>query len=87
MNKSREKEAATAETHGETNEGEGNRTAARRYNAGVTKTVQEGHVDEKAREAARALEGSEGPELRRAEERAKHAADKPAADKKRSAKH
>jgi hypothetical protein len=83
MNKSRTKAAST----GQTNEGEGSRSAARRYNAGVAKTLHEGHVDEKARDAARALDGAEGPELRRAEERAKHAAEKPAVDPKRSAKH
>jgi len=54
------------------NEGEGSRTAARRYNAGVQKTVREGRVDAKAREAARALESVEGPVLRRAEDEAKH---------------
>jgi hypothetical protein len=58
------------------NEGEGSRTAGRRYNAAVQKTVQEGRVDQKAREAARALDGVEGPVLRRAEYEAKHAMDK-----------
>jgi hypothetical protein len=53
------------------NEGEGNRTAARNYDAGVAKTVASGKVDEKAREAAEALDGDEGEELRRAEERGK----------------
>jgi hypothetical protein len=59
------------------NEGEGSRTAARRYNAGVQQTIRRGHIDEKARDAARALEGPEGPALRRAEQKAKHAADTP----------
>jgi hypothetical protein len=54
------------------NEGEGSRTAARHYNAGVRQTVRSGHIDEKGRQAARALEGPEGPELRKAEEEAKH---------------
>ena len=67
MNKARQKPAPS----GQPNEGEGSRTAARRYNAGVVKTVHDGHVDEKAREAARALDGSEGAELRRAEEKAR----------------
>jgi len=58
-------------TSGQANEGEGSRTAARRYNAGVQKTIKEGHVAEKAREAARALNGAEGPSLRRAEAEAK----------------
>jgi hypothetical protein len=67
MNKSRQKAASS----GQPNEGEGSRTAARRYNAGVVKTVRDGHVDEKARQAARALDGAEGAELRRAEEQAR----------------
>jgi len=49
------------------NEGESSRTAARHYNDGVAKTVQAGKVEEKAREAAHALDGDEGDELRRAE--------------------
>lgn len=53
------------------NEGEGSRTAARRYNAGVEKTVRRGQIEPKAREAARALDKPEGRELRRAEKRAK----------------
>ena len=55
----------------EPNEGEGNRTAARRYAAGVKSTVQQGDVDEHASEAAEALDGPEGDELRRAEQQAK----------------
>ena len=53
------------------NEGEGNRTAARRYDSAVEKTVKSGLVPAKARAAARALDGPEGSELRRAEARAK----------------
>ena len=53
------------------NEGEGNKSAARRYDAGVQKTVKSGRVPQKAREAAQALDGPEGAELRRAEEEAK----------------
>jgi len=56
---------------GQKNEGEGNRTAARRYDSAVEKTVKSGTVPEKARAAARALDGPEGNELRRAEARAK----------------
>jgi hypothetical protein len=51
--------------------GEGDPDAARRYNQGVEKTVKEGHVDELAEKAKKALEGSEGSELRRAEEQGK----------------
>jgi hypothetical protein len=51
--------------------GEGDPDAARRYNEGVEKTVKEGHVDELAEKAKKALEGSEGGDLRRAEEQGK----------------
>ena len=51
--------------------GEGNPDAARRYDKGVEKTIREGKVDELAEEAKKALEGPEGDELRRAEERGK----------------
>ena len=53
------------------NEGEGSRSAARRYNEGVQKTVESGQVPQKADEARKATEGPEGDELRRAEEDAK----------------
>jgi hypothetical protein len=63
-------------TNASANEGEGSRTAARRYNEGVARTMKEGHVDELAKKAKDALEGPEGDELRRAEEEGKgHAAD------------
>lgn len=48
-------------------EGEGNYTAAREYDAGVEKTVRSGKVEKKAKEAEKALEGSEGAALKRAE--------------------
>ena len=63
--------AAKASRSGQRNEGEGSRTAARRYDRGVEKTVRSGVVPAKARQAARALEGPEGRELRRAEALAK----------------
>lgn len=50
------------------NEGEGNRTAARRFNEAERKFVEEGKVAAKAKEAKEALEGPEADELRRAEE-------------------
>ena len=43
------------------NEGEGSRTAAHRYEQGVKRTMQAGHVEEKAREAARALDSPKVP--------------------------
>ena len=50
------------------NEGEGNKSADRRYRAGVARTVESGQVGRKAKEAEQALAGKEGDELRRAEE-------------------
>jgi hypothetical protein len=49
------------------NEAEGNRTAARAYDAQATKFAKSGRVDSKAREAAAALDGPEAKELARAE--------------------
>lgn len=66
--RSAQKSPATA---GQRNEGEGNKTAARRYNRAVEETVRSGAFVKKAREAARALSGPEGSELRRAESLAK----------------
>jgi hypothetical protein len=65
------RKVARASQSGRKNEGEGSRTAARRYGRAVQKTVKSGVVAEKARKAARALEGPEGSELRRAEALAK----------------
>ena len=48
-------------------EGEGSITADRRYRAGVERTVKEGHVDELAQAARKALQGPEGEQLRAAE--------------------
>lgn len=49
------------------NEGEGNRTAAREYNEAQRRFVGSGKVGEKARDAERAMEGSERRELEHAE--------------------
>jgi hypothetical protein len=51
-----------------TNEGEGNKTAARHYNEATEKFARSGKVDEAARKAKEALDGPEGAELRKAEE-------------------
>jgi len=59
------------ETSAGPNEGEGNRTFARKFNADERRFVESGQVDEKAREAEEALAGNEGDELRRAEEAGK----------------
>ncbi len=55
------------------NEGEGSRSAARRYDAGAEKMAKSGKVDELAKKAERALAGKEGGELRRAEAKGKKA--------------
>lgn len=51
------------------NEGEGNRTAARQYNADQKKFAESGQAAIAAEEARKAVEGPEGDELRRAEEK------------------
>ena len=53
------------------NEGEGNRTADRKYRAGVRRHVESGASEPAAEEAQRAREGQEGEELREAEEKGK----------------
>ena len=52
---------------GQKNEGEGNKTAARHYNEATTEFAKSGKVEEKAKEARKALEGKEGDKLRKAE--------------------
>jgi len=49
------------------NEGEGNRTAARKYNDAARRFVQSGQVQESSEQAKSAVEGSEKTELERAE--------------------
>ena len=49
------------------NEGEGNKTAAREYNEAQHDFVASGRVEEKAQEAARAMNSPERVELERAE--------------------
>jgi hypothetical protein len=53
------------------NEGEGNRTANRKYREGVRRHVESGASEPAAQEAQHALEGAEAEELRKAEEAAK----------------
>jgi hypothetical protein len=53
------------------NEGEGNRTAAREYNQRTEKFVHSGKVEDGAKRAERAVEGSERDELNKAEEAGK----------------
>ena len=51
--------------------GEGNYDASRRYRKGLEESVREGKAEELGEKAKQALEGDEGDELRRAEERGK----------------
>jgi hypothetical protein len=51
----------------QSNEGEGNRTAAREYNDAAHRFVQSGRVQESSERAKSAVEGSEKAELDRAE--------------------
>jgi hypothetical protein len=53
------------------NEGEGNKTAARRYNQATEQYSKSGRAETAANEAKEALEGPEGDELREAEEAAR----------------
>ena len=53
------------------NEGEGNRTAARKYNEATRQFVQSGRVKEGGERAKSAVEGSEKGELERAEKAGK----------------
>jgi hypothetical protein len=53
------------------NEGEGNKTAARHYNEKTEKFAESGKVDEKAREAAQAVERDKAGDLKRAEQQGK----------------
>jgi hypothetical protein len=50
------------------NEGEGNQTAARQYNEAQKSFAESGKVGAAAKDAARAVDGPEGDELRKAEE-------------------
>lgn len=52
------------------NEGEGNKTAARHYNKKTEDFARSGKVDEKAREAAKAVDQDKG-DLKRAEQEGK----------------
>jgi hypothetical protein len=62
----------SAQPDPQANEGEGSRSAARRYNEGATRTAADPqHVKEAAEKAKKALDGPEGKELREAEQRGK----------------
>jgi hypothetical protein len=50
------------------NEGEGNHTATRQYNDAQKRFAESGKVDPAAKDAAQAVDGPKGDELRKAEE-------------------
>jgi hypothetical protein len=50
------------------NEGEGNRTAARRYDQAQQEYVRSGHAERAAEQAEEAIDSAEGDELRAAED-------------------
>ena len=58
------------------NEGEGNRSADRRYREGVRRHVDSGASDAAAEQAEHALEGAEADDLREAEEEGKAGPDR-----------
>lgn len=58
-------------TGADANEGEGNKTAARRANEAMTEHAHSGRVEPAAQAAKEALDGPEGDELRAAEEQGK----------------
>lgn len=51
--------------------GEGNYDASRRYRQGLEESVKKGNAEELGEKAKKALDGSEGDGLRRAEEQGK----------------
>lgn len=53
------------------NEGEGSRTAAHHYEAGVKRTIASGRVDELAEQAKQELDSPRGEALRQAEKAGK----------------
>lgn len=63
MSSNQEKDAGPRQP----NEGEGNRTAARAYNSATENFAKSGKVEQKAKEARRAVEGPERKDLERAE--------------------
>jgi len=65
------KQPASPPLNGGENEGEGNRSADRRYRESAVRHVQSGRSEPAAEDARRAVEGDEAEELRRAEQEGK----------------
>jgi len=53
-------------------EGEGSYSATRKYNQHLAEAIDSGDLEAAADEARRAIDGPEGPELKRAEQAAKN---------------
>jgi hypothetical protein len=53
-------------------EGEGSYSATRKYNQHLGEAIDSGDIEAAADEARRAIDGPEGPELKRAEQEAKN---------------
>jgi hypothetical protein len=66
-----EKDNSAARDSVQKNEGEGNRTAARKYNDATRRFVQSGRVQESGERAKSAIEGDEKAGLERAEKTGK----------------
>jgi hypothetical protein len=64
-----ERKDETEMTENPKNQGEGNRTAARRYNKDTRDFVKSGKVEKTAEKAREVLESDEGERLKRAEEK------------------
>ncbi|MBS0638820.1 MAG: hypothetical protein U1E70_07940 [Acetobacteraceae bacterium] len=62
---------ATSPSGQQANEGEGNKTAAQEYNKAQSEFAKSGKVQQAAEDAAVAVDGPEGEELRKAEEKGK----------------
>ena len=66
------------------NQGEGDRESADRYNKDLQRFVKTAQAKHAAREAVKAMDGPEGPELRKAEERGKARAKEEDPEEKRN---
>ncbi len=71
MSKAQQPSASADQTKPEGVEGEGSYTSTRRYNEHVKKHLDDGNVEEEAKQAKQALQGDERSELEDAERRAK----------------
>jgi hypothetical protein len=84
MNTKTSKQQLKERTSRQRNEGEGNKTAARRYNEAQRQFVRSGRVDEQAEAAEKAIDSAERSELERAELIGRsHAAGEKPAERKR----